>query len=269
MHAHDAHDTTEHLVLAERRDAALILTLNRADAGNAIGTDTARALARRIESTRGDESIRTIVLTGAGDRYFCTGGDVKAYARLESPAELDRAFGLMRDVCDAIENLPCPVIAAVNGYAVGGGAELMLACDLRIAAANAQIGFPQSRLGIMPGWDGTERLLRTVGRANAARLLFSGIRVGAADGLALGLIDEVVPAGEALAQALALAATFAEVAPLSLGAIKHALRDAGSADRAGARARAREALARLWFSADHKEAERAFMEKRAPRFTGR
>ena len=101
MHAHDAHDTTEHLVLAERRDAALILTLNRADAGNAIGTDTARALARRIESTRGDESIRTIVLTGAGDRYFCTGGDVKAYARLESPAELDQAFGLMRDVCVA------------------------------------------------------------------------------------------------------------------------------------------------------------------------
>ncbi|MEO7402714.1 MAG: enoyl-CoA hydratase/isomerase family protein, partial [Burkholderiales bacterium] len=238
-------DLVTELVLAERRGAALVLTLNRPDAGNAISADVSRAFGPRVDAARGDATLRAVIITGAGDRYFCTGGDVKAYARLESPAALDRAFILMRDVCDALEALPCPVIAAVNGYAVGGGAELMLACDLRIAETQAQIGFPQSRLGIMPGWDGTDRLLRTVGRANAARLLFSGKRVSAPDALALGLVDEVAPRGGALDQALALAATFAEVAPLSLGAIKFALRDAAGTDQAGARARAREAFARL------------------------
>ena len=263
-----SNDPTD-LVLAERRGPALVLTLNRPDAGNAIGREVALALGARIEAARHDATLRAIVLTGAGDRYFCTGGDVKAYARLDTLAALDHAFNLMREVCDALEQLPCPVIAAVNGYAVGGGAELMLACDLRIAVDGAQIGFPQSRLGIMPGWDGTERLLRTVGRANAARLLFSGNRVTAAAALSLGLIDEIAPLGQALERSLALAATFAEVAPLSLGAIKQALRDAAGTDPAGARQRAREAFAQLWFTGDHKEAERAFIEKRAPRFSGR
>ena len=263
----------EALVLAERSGATLILSLNRPDSGNAISREVAQALGEHLRDCAVDTTVRTLVLTGAGTRYFCTGGDVKAYASLESPAELDRVFSLMREVCDSIERLACPVIAAINGFAVGGGAELALACDLRIAEASAQIGFPQSRLGIMPGWDGTERLLRTVGRAGAARLLFSGKRVNAAEAHELGLVDEMTPDGAALARALELATTFAEVAPLSLGAIKHALREAGSAgtDQAAqeARTRAREAFARLWFTEDHKEAERAFGEKRAPRFIGR
>ena len=179
----------------------------------------------------------------------------------------------MREVCDALERLPCPVIAAINGYAVGGGAEMSLACDLRVAETSAQIGFPQSRLGIMPGWDGTARLLRTVGRSAAARLLFSGKRVSAAEARELRRVDEVVPDGTALARALELASTFAEVAPLSLGAIKQALREADGADTAQsaeqARLRAREAFARLWFTEDHDEAEQAFAEKRAPHFSGR
>ena len=264
---------SEPLVLAERHGTALVLRLNRPESGNAISRGVAEALGAQVRTCAADDTLRCVIITGAGDRYFCTGGDVKAYAALEAPADLDRVFNIMREVCEAIELLPCPVIAAINGYAVGGGAELSLACDLRIAAASAQIGFPQSRLGIMPGWDGTERLLRAVGRSSAARLLFSGKRVSATEALGLRLIDEVAPDGQALQAALALAGTFAEVAPMSLGAIKQALREAGASGSAQeaeqARARARAEFARLWFTEDHKEAERAFAEKRAPVFSGR
>ena len=260
----------EPLVLAERHGTALVLRLNRPDAGNAISREVALELGAQVRASASDKAMRTLIITGTGPRYFCTGGDVKAYAKLGSPEELDRVFGIMRDVCDAIERLPCPVIAAINGFAVGGGAELALACDLRIAEASAQIGFPQSRLGIMPGWDGTQRLMRAVGRAGAAKLLYSGKRVSAAQAREMRLVDEAVPDGSALSRALELAATFAEVAPLSLGAIKEALCAAsGSAQGAEvARANARASFARLWFTQDHKEAERAFAEKRAPRFSG-
>ncbi len=258
------------LVLAERHGAALVLRLNRPEAGNAISREVALALADQVRACAADPALRALIITGTGTRYFCTGGDVKAYARLASAEELDRVFNLMREVCDAIEALPFPAIAAINGFSIGGGSELALACDLRIADASVQIGFPQSRLGIIPGWDGVPRLLKTVGRGPAAMLLFTGKRVGATEARDIGLVDEVVPDGKALERALELGAAFAEVAPLSLRAIKAALLDAGSAP-AGREARhnARASFARLWFTEDHKEAERAFAEKRAPRFQGR
>lgn len=260
----------EALVRAERRGAAAVLWLNRPDVGNAISLEVAIALADHVRDCATDPTLRSVIVTGSGPRYFSTGGDVKAYARLTSAGDLDRVFNRMRDVCDAIEALPCPAIAAINGFSLGGGSELALACDLRIAEASAQIGFPQSRLGIMPGWDGTQRLLRTVGRASAARLLYTGMRVGAAEALSLRLVDEVVQDGKSLERALELTAAFAEAAPLSLGAIKTALREAESGQNNNeARRNAREAFARLWFTEDHKEAERAFEEKRSPRFSGR
>lgn len=258
------------LVLAEPHGSALVLRLNRPEAGNAISREVALALADQVRSCAADPGLRTLIITGAGPRFFCTGGDVKAYAHLADAAELDRVFNLMRDVCDAIEALPCPVIAALNGFTIGGGAELALACDLRIAEASVQIGLPQARLGIIPGWDGIERLVRLVGRAAAAKLLYSGTRVGAAEARELRLVDEVVADGKALGRALELAATFAEAAPLSLGATKAAIREADCAlSKAERRHNARTALGRLWFTEDHKEAERAFAEKRAPRFLGR
>ncbi len=258
------------LVPTERHGTTLVLRLNRPDAGNAISGEVARALGDQVRACAADPALRTLIITGAGPRFFCTGGDVKAYAQLADAAELDRVFNLMRDVCDAIEALPCPVIAALNGFTIGGGAELALACDLRIAESAVQIGFPQARLGIIPGWDGIERLVRLVGRAAAAKLLYAGTRVGAVEARELRLVDEVVADGKALERALELAATFAESAPLSLGATKTAIREAGSdLPEAERRRNARAALGRLWFTEDHKEAERAFAEKRAPHFTGR
>ncbi|MBL8386470.1 MAG: enoyl-CoA hydratase/isomerase family protein [Burkholderiales bacterium] len=258
----------ETLVQAARDGDCLVATLSRPDDGNAINLAMARELAALVDACGADRSLRSLVITGAGPRFFCTGGDVKAYAQVDNAAALDAVFDLIRGLLDAIESLHCPVIAAINGYAIGGGAELALACDLRVMEAGAQIGFPQARLGILPGWDGISRLLPLVGRGAANRLLLSGKRITAAEALAIGLIDEVAPAGTSLARALALGRELAEAAPLSQAAIKAALRDAAGSDAAGARQRAREAMARLWFSADHKEAERAFAEKRAPRFTG-
>lgn len=260
----------EAVLLSERIGATLVLHLNRKEAGNAINRDLAEALVVALQACEGDADLKAIVITGSGERFFCTGGDVKAYALLKSAEELTFVFGLMRDVCDRLEQLPCATIAAINGYAIGGGCEISLACDLRLMQTSAQIGLPQSRLGLTPGWDGAQRLVRTVGRSRAARLLFSGQRVSADQALAIGLVDEVTPDGQALPRALELANTFAEVAPLSLGAIKELLRDSSNeADPMHTRTRARKAFEHLWFTEDHKEAERAFAEKRAASFRGR
>lgn len=259
---------SEALVSTERQGDCLIATLNRPADGNAISLAVAGELAAIIATCDADRTLCALVITGAGPRFFCTGGDVKAYARVAAAAELNQGFDLIRNLLDAIEALHCPVIAAINGYAIGGGAELVLACDLRVMDAKAQIGFPQSRLGILPGWDGISRLLPLVGRGAAARLLLTGKRIDADQALRIGLVDEVAPAGQCLAQATALALSFADCAPLSLAAIKSALRDASTSDATLARQRARQAMIPLWFSADHKEAERAFAEKRAPCFNG-
>ena len=258
----------ETLVTRERHGDVLVVRLNRPEHGNAINLELAQQLSSVVTDCASDRSLRALIITGTGARFFCSGGDVKAYAKVESAAELTRIFDLIRDLLDAIEALPCPVIAAINGYAVGGGAELALACDLRVMDCAAQIGFPQSRLGIIPGWDGIERLVALIGRAAATRLLLTGTRISAEAALSVNLADEVAPAGASLARALALAHTVAETAPLSLAALKTALRDASYGDIQGARMAARDAFARLWFTADHKEAERAFAEKRKPQFSG-
>ena len=258
----------EALVTAERQGDTLIARLNRPGDGNAINRALAVELAALVQGCAADKALRALVITGEGPRFFCTGGDVKAYAQVQDADTLNEVFDLIRKLLDAIEALHCPVIAAINGYAIGGGAELALACDLRVMDSGAQIGFPQSRLGIMPGWDGLGRLVALVGRGAATRMLMKGTRITAAEAQAIGLIDEVAPPGEALTQAFALAATLAETAPLSLAAIKQALRVADRGDGAALRTHAREAFTRLWFSADHKEAERAFAEKRFPRFNG-
>lgn len=254
----------------ERRvGSALVLTLSRPEAGNSIDLDTARALRRALDACRGDRGVRSIVITGDGSRFFCTGGDVKRYRALQDVAELARVFGTVRDLLDQIEALDQPVIAAINGYAVGGGVELALACDIRIAQASARLALPQAKLGIIPGWDGIERLVDTVGRSAAMMILLSGRQYPAAEALAIGLVDEVAQEGTtALDAALACAAEFDSAAPMSIGATKRTVLHCLRSPRTTARAFAADTFGELWFSADHREAEAAFIEKRAPRFGG-
>lgn len=256
-------------VLARREGSCLVLTLNRPGSGNSLSLDTLQALRRELAACAEDATLRSVILTGAGEKFFCTGGDVKRYRELADAGEFNQAFDVARDLLDQIESLDKPVIAAINGFALGGVVELALACDLRFAQSGAQIGLPQARIGIIPGWNGVERLVEAVGRATAMRLLLTGERVPAVEALRIGLVDAVAEAGGVLELALEYCAKLDQVAPLSVAAVKRAVIATLRLPQADARQVARGLIEGLWFSADHKEAEAAFAEKRPPRFTGR
>jgi enoyl-CoA hydratase len=256
---------TEAVPREARVGGALVVTLDRPAAGNALDAATIAALRAHLDAAAADPALRCIVLTGSG-RFFCAGGDLKAYRALTDAAALEQVFGAARSLLHAIEAHPLPVIAAIDGYAIGGGAELALACDLRVAGEGASLGLPQLRLGIIPGWDGMERLASLVGRGTAMRLLLTGERLRAEAALALGLVDIAAPV--ALDAALDIAGGLDRAAPLAIRGAKAAMR-ALSLPRAEARDAAAAIFARLWFTEDHREAERAFAEKREPTFHGR
>ena len=253
----------------ERRGGVEILTIDRQGAGNSISGGLTTELLETLERLTTDPTLHAVVITGAGDKFFCTGGDVKEYRTIDTAEALNDHFDRTRRAMDLIEALPCPVIAAVNGYALGGGAEILLCCDHRVADARAEIGWPQSRLGIIPAWNGIDRLVRDCGPRVAARLMMTGARINAAEALQLGIIDQVAEADGALEAALAHAALLETAAPMALRATKQVIKATGTMESAAVRALQRALFPDLWFSADHKEAEAAFAEKRAPVFKGR
>ncbi|MGI9384220.1 MAG: enoyl-CoA hydratase/isomerase family protein [Methyloligellaceae bacterium] len=252
----------------ERHDGAELLVIEREHRGNSMNSELSAAFAEALAELDGDGDLRAVVITGAGEKFFCAGGDIKEYGAIQDREALDATFDRTRAVLDAIEALPVPVIAAVNGYALGGGGELMLACDLRLAASHARIGFPQSQLGIIPAWHGIERLVRDCGPRLAMRLAMTGEQLDAEAARAFGLIDEIVAERPVLDAALEMAASFDQVAPLALAAVKRIGRAAAAEGLEAARQVSREATAQLWFTADHREAEAAFAEKRPPKFRG-
>ena len=256
------------VLLVERRGEAAILTLNRPAAGTSINAELSAALDEALPRLAQDASLRALIVHGAGGKFFCTGGDIKEYRALAEPEEVERIFGRTRRVLDLVEDFPVPTIAAVEGHALGGGAEIVLACDLTVAGDTARFGLPQARLGIVPGWNGIERLVRRCGRPAALRMLAGGEPIGAEAARATGLVEEVVPAGLALDQALAVAASFNKAAPLALRPAKRLVSAADSARNDALRSQTATAFVELWFSADHREAEAAFAEKRAPSFVG-
>ena len=253
----------------ERRGRAALLTLHRPGAGNAISAEVTAALNAALDDLEGDGDLAAVVITGAGDRFFSSGGDIKQYRELVTRDQLNAAFERPRRLMDRLEALPVPVIAAVNGIALGGGAELMLACDLRLATPGAGIGFPYVRLGLIPGWHGAERLVRVCGYAGAMHLLMTGDTVDAEEALRLGLVGRICHDEPVVDAALALAGRLAESAPLSLAATKRVLQATARLPADAARGIAVDAFADLWLSEDHREAEAAFTAKRAPRFKGK
>jgi enoyl-CoA hydratase/carnithine racemase len=259
---------TEQSIRATRSGSALILTICRPEAGNSIDIQTAKALSAALRLAHGDRSLRAVIITGSGKKFFCTGGDLKAYRAFKNKLALESAFGRVRRLLDNFEKFPLPILAAIEGYALGGGMEMALACDLRFAAATAKLGLPQGRLGLIPGWNGIQRLVELVGRGTAMRLLYTGETLTAAEAHTLGLVDEVAQGQRALERALAFTATIDKVAPLSLGATKTVALASLRVSRAAARRIATREFERLWFTADHREAEVAFVEKRAPKFVG-
>lgn len=259
--------TSSDVVQVEKLGAALVLTINRPSAGNAVNLQTAEAL-RSALATSDDSDLRAVIITGAGDRFFCAGGDLKAYQLIETPDILESTFGAVRKLLDALEECALPVLAAINGYALGGGMELALACDLRFATRTAMIGFPQTKLGIIPGWNGVERLVETVGRSKAISLLLKGERLDAIRAERIGLVDVVVE-GPVLRAALDYTDSLQEGAPLAVRACKRAVLSALRLPRRESRVVTSAIFEQLWFSEDHREAERAFIEKRKPHFRGK
>jgi enoyl-CoA hydratase/carnithine racemase len=251
----------------ERRGAVELWTIDGESRRNSISTAMLAVLNELLARARSDRDLRCVVLTGAGDKAFCAGADLKERARM-SEAEVHAFHEGLRRALRAVEEAPQPFVAALNGAALGGGLELALACDLRIAADSAQLGLPEVSLGIIPGGGGTQRLPRLVGIARAKDLVLTGRRVGAAEALAMGLVGRICPPQRLLDDALAYAGEVARNAPVSLRQAKRAI-DAGFHLPIDEALSLENALYQDCLGTkDRIEALRAFAEKRPAVFTG-
>jgi enoyl-CoA hydratase/carnithine racemase len=249
-------------------DAVLAaVVLDRPEAMNAISTALAIRLAEVCAEVAADRRIRAVVLAAAGQRAFCVGADLKERAAM-SDAGLLAQRQVFRAAFGSVLGLPQPVIAAVQGFALGGGCELALSCDLIVADESAEFGLPETTVGLVPGGGGTQLALRRLGPGRAADLIFTGRRVGAAEAERLGLADRVVPEGTAASHALALARSIAANSPVAVKSAKRAIRLGGGADLAAGLEIEDAAWRAAAFSADRREGIAAFVAKRAPSWPG-
>jgi enoyl-CoA hydratase len=248
----------------ERDGAVAVVTIDRQEALNALDPPTLGELRDRLSELARDDKARVVVLTGAGERAFVAGADIKAMSVMDS--EQAQAWGsLGHETASLLETMPKPTIAAVNGFALGGGCELALACDVRYASTAAKLGQPEVSIGIIPGWGGTQRLPRTVGIGRAKELIMSGRLVDAEEALRIGLVNAVFAPEELMEKAFELARELAAKSPLVLAAAKQAMNRTLYGDL-GAEA---EAFAGLFGSEDQREGMAAFVEKREPEFKRR
>src|SRR5690349_20504631 len=209
-------------ITIERDGATAVVTVNRPKVLNALNSQTLDELRRAILELKQDAAVRAVVLTGAGEKAFVAGADINELSVLTPAAGREHA-AMGQHVLDLVEHMGKPVIAAINGYALGGGCELAMACTIRIAADTAKLGQPEINLGLIPGYAGTQRLSRIVGRGRALELLLTGDQISAAEALRLGLVNRVVPAADLMAEAKKLAATLASKPPLAVRYILEAV----------------------------------------------
>jgi methylglutaconyl-CoA hydratase len=256
-------------VAVERRGRVEIWTIDRPDRMNALARSVVRELGRLARAAARNAEIRAVIVTGAGDKAFCAGADLKERRSMDEDDVRD-FLPLYRASFDAIDRLPVPAIAAINGVAFGGGFELALACDFRVAAPHAQIGLTETSLGIIPGAGGTQRLTRIVGEARAKELVVFARRLEAKEALALGMVHRVAAAGQsALDCALEMAAPLEDAAPIAIAAALEAIDGASSLALEDGLTLEQRCYERTLASQDRLEALAAFAEKRKPRFEGR
>jgi enoyl-CoA hydratase len=245
-----------------------VVTVDRAEALNALDLETLTALRDRVSELADDVDTRVVVLTGAGDRAFIAGADINYMSGLD--VEEAKAWGeLGHEAARLLETMNQPTIAAINGFALGGGCELALACDLRYASSRAKLGQPEINLGIIPGWGGTQRLARATTLGFAKELILTGRTVDADEALRHGLVNAVYEPEELLPRVTQTALQLAAKSPLALEAAKQAINRALSGDHADNLTREADRFGELFASEDAKEGLTAFAEKREPKFVGR
>ena len=249
-------------------DHVATVTLNRPDVHNAMNEAMRRDLTRCFDAIALDEDVRVVVVTGAGERAFSAGADIREFVEPLVPVRF-REQRRRLDFRQAMDRCWQPIIAAVNGFALGGGLELALACDIRIAAAGATLGLTEVNLAIIPGGGGTQRLPRLIGRGKALELILTGARIPADEALRIGLVERVVPGGEALKAATELARSMAAKAPVALRYAKEAIVKGLELPLADGLRLEGDLSTLLRTTEDRLEGAKAFLEKRPPRWTGR
>jgi enoyl-CoA hydratase len=255
-------------ILIERDGATAIITINRPKVLNALNTQTLDELRRAILEIKQDEGVRVVILTGAGERSFVAGADINELAVQTAACGREHALA-GQHVFDLIENLGKPVIAAINGFALGGGCELAMACTLRLAADGARLGQPEIALGLIPGYAGTQRLPRLVGRGKAMEMILGGAPISADEAQRIGLVNRVVPAAELMAEARTLAGQLAKNAPIAMRYIINAVTRGVEMPFAEACQYEATLFGLVASTEDMKEGTAAFLEKRKATFRGR
>jgi enoyl-CoA hydratase len=255
-------------LLVDRDGAVAVVTINRPKVLNALNSSTLDELRHAALDLKRDDSVRVVILTGAGEKAFVAGADINELAVQTPVSGRDLALAAQH-VLDLIENLGKPVIAAINGFALGGGCELAMACTLRLAADTARLGQPEINLGLLPGYAGTQRLPRLVGKGRAMEMILTGAPITAAEAERIGLVNRVVPAGQLMAAARTLAATLAAQAPVAMRYIITAINQGLEMPFAHAQVFEATLFGLVTATDDMHEGTRAFLEKRKPEFRGR
>jgi enoyl-CoA hydratase len=262
--------TLEHFdnILLERDAAVATITINRPEVLNALDARTLDELRRAVLALRHDAGVRAVIVTGAGDKSFVAGADINELSVQTPTGGRDHAMR-GQHVLDLIENMGKPVIAAINGYALGGGCELAMACTVRIAADTAKLGQPEINLGIIPGYAGTQRLSRLVGRGRALEILLTGDQISASEAWRIGLVNRVVPAADLMSEARKIAVALAAKAPVAIRYIIDAVNKGLQMPFADAQVFEATLFGLVFTTADMREGTRAFLEKRKAEFKGK
>ena len=254
-------------ITVEKRGAVAVLTINRPDKLNALNNDVHREGVDALETLRRDGDVRVLVITGAGEKSFIAGADISEFAGQTPVTQRDLFHE--KTFFNSIDTFPKPVIAMINGFCLGGGCELALACDIRVCGENARFSQPEINLGIMPGGGGTQRLTRLIGEGRAMEMILTGDMIDAATAHKFGLVNHVHPAADLESETMKLAEKIAEKAPIALQLCKEAVKFASRSNLDEGLRREVDLFAICFSTEDKKEGVAAFLEKRKPEFKGR